>query len=96
MKRPIMIRLTVRSLPIRGWLAGQDGVSNTEIRQRISSFRLNRNDSLHITIHHIMSRDAVPGISVLVFNSGRDKSLNIISKEKQAKKYPYRIHSHTR
>ena len=47
----------------KGMLAGQDGVSNTEIRQRISSFRLNRNDSLHITIHHIMSRDAVPGIS---------------------------------
>ncbi len=47
----------------KGMLAGQDGISNTEIRQHIASFQLNRNDSLHITIHHVMSRNSIPGIS---------------------------------
>ena len=47
----------------KGMLAGQDGISNTEIRQHIASFQLNRNDSLHITIHHVMSRNNIPGIS---------------------------------
>lgn len=47
----------------KGMLAGQNGISCTEIRQPVTSFRLNRNDSLHITIRHIMSREAVPGIS---------------------------------
>lgn len=47
----------------KGMLTGQDGISNTEIRQPVTSFRLNRNDSLHITIRHIMSREAIPGIS---------------------------------
>lgn len=47
----------------KGMLAGQDGISCTEIRQPATSFRLNRNDSLHITIRHIMSRESVPGIS---------------------------------
>ena len=44
-------------------LAGQDGISSTEILHPVTTFHLNRNDSLHITVHHIMSRDAVPGIS---------------------------------
>ena len=47
----------------KGMLAGQDGISNTEIRQHVASFQLNRNDSLHITIHHVMSRNSIPGIS---------------------------------
>ena len=47
----------------KGILVGQKGISNTEIRQAITSFRLNRNDSMHVTIHHIMSRESLPGIS---------------------------------
>ena len=47
----------------KGILAGQKGITSTEIRQAISSFRLNRNDSMHVTIHHIMSRESLPGIS---------------------------------
>lgn len=47
----------------KGMLEGQNGISTTEIRRPVTSFHLNRNDSLHITIHHIMSQDAVPGIS---------------------------------
>ena len=47
----------------KGILAGQKGITSTEIRQAISSFRLNRNDSMHVTIHHIMSRESFPGIS---------------------------------
>ena len=47
----------------KGVLAGQDGISSTEILHPVTTFHLNRNDSLHITVHHIMSRDAVPGIS---------------------------------
>lgn len=47
----------------KGMLAGQDRINCTEIRQPVTSFHLNRNDSLHITIRHIMSREAVPGIS---------------------------------
>lgn len=47
----------------KGTLVGQKGITSTEIRQPITSFQLNRNDSLHVTIHHIMSRESVPGIS---------------------------------
>ena len=47
----------------KGILVGQKGISNTEIRQAITSFRLNRNDSIHVTIHHIMSHESLPGIS---------------------------------
>ena len=47
----------------KGILVGQKGISNTEIRQAITTFRLNRNDSMHVTIRHIMSRESLPGIS---------------------------------
>ena len=47
----------------KGILVGQKGISNTEIRQAITAFRLNRNDSMHVTIRHIMSRESLPGIS---------------------------------
>ena len=47
----------------KGILAGQKGITSTEIRQAITSFRLNRNDSIHVTIHHIMNRESLPGIS---------------------------------
>lgn len=47
----------------KGILAGQKGITSTEIRQAITSFRLNRNDSMHVTIHHIMNRESLPGIS---------------------------------
>ena len=47
----------------KGILAGQKGITSTEIRQAMSSFRLNRNDSMHVTIYHIMSRESLPGIS---------------------------------
>lgn len=47
----------------KGILVGRKGISNTEIRQAITAFRLNRNDSMHVTIRHIMSRESLPGIS---------------------------------
>ena len=47
----------------KGVLVGQKGITSTEIRQVITSFRLNRNDSMHVTIHHIMNRESLPGIS---------------------------------
>ena len=47
----------------KGILVGQKGITSTEIRQAITSFRLNRNDSMHVTIHHIMNRESLPGIS---------------------------------
>ena len=47
----------------KGILAGQKGITSTEIRQAITSFRLNRNDSMHVTIHHIMNHESLPGIS---------------------------------
>ena len=47
----------------KGTLVGQKGITSTEICQPITSFQLNRNDSLHVTIHHIMSRESLPGIS---------------------------------
>ncbi|MCR5076721.1 MAG: gliding motility lipoprotein GldH [Prevotella sp.] len=47
----------------KGMLMGKDGVSSSEIRYHITDFRLIRSDSLHITLRHVMSRDAVPGIS---------------------------------
>lgn len=47
----------------KGILVGQKGITSTEIRQAIIAFRLNRNDSMHVTIRHIMSRESLPGIS---------------------------------
>lgn len=47
----------------KGILAGQKGITSTEIRQAIISFRLNRNDSMQVKIRHIMSRESLPGIS---------------------------------
>ena len=47
----------------KGILVGQKGITSTEIRQAITAFRLNRNDSMHVTIRHIMSRESLPGIS---------------------------------
>ena len=47
----------------KGILAGQKGITSTEIRQAITSFRLNRNDSMQVKIRHIMSRESLPGIS---------------------------------
>ena len=47
----------------KGILVGQKGITSTEIRQAITAFRLNRNDSMHVTIHHIMNRESLPGIS---------------------------------
>ena len=47
----------------KGILVGQKGISNTEIRQAITAFSLNRNDSMHVTIRHIMSHESLPGIS---------------------------------
>ena len=47
----------------KGILMGHKGITSTEIRQAITSFCLNRNDSMHVTIHHIMNRESLPGIS---------------------------------
>ena len=47
----------------KGILVGQKGITSTEIRQAITAFRLNRNDSMHVTIRHIMNRESLPGIS---------------------------------
>lgn len=47
----------------KGILVGHKGITSTEIRQAITSFHLNRNDSMHVTIHHIMNRESLPGIS---------------------------------
>lgn len=47
----------------KGILVGHKGITSTEIRQAITSFRLNRNDSMQVKIHHIMSRESLPGIS---------------------------------
>ena len=47
----------------KGILVGHKGITSTEIRQAITSFRLNRNDSMQVKIHHIMNRESLPGIS---------------------------------
>ena len=47
----------------KGILVGQKGITSTEIRQAITYFRLNRTDSMQVKIHHIMSRESLPGIS---------------------------------
>ena len=47
----------------KGILVGQKGITSTEIRQAIMSFHLNQNDSMQVKIHHIMSRESLPGIS---------------------------------
>ena len=47
----------------KGILVGHKGITSTEIRQAITSFRLNRNDSMQVKIHHIMGRESLPGIS---------------------------------
>lgn len=47
----------------KGILVGQKGITSTEIHQAITSFHLNRNDSMQVKIHHIMSRESLPGIS---------------------------------
>ena len=47
----------------KGILVGHKGITSTEIRQAITSFHLNRNDSMQVKIHHIMSREIIPGIS---------------------------------
>ena len=48
---------------VRGTLVGHKGITSTEILQAVTSFRLNRNDSLQVKIHHIMNRESLPGIS---------------------------------
>ena len=58
-----MITINCEIINDKGILVGQKGISNTEIRQAITAFRLNRNDSMHVTIRHIMSRESLPGIS---------------------------------
>ena len=47
----------------KGTLVGHKGITSTEILQAVTSFRLNRNDSLQVKIHHIMNRESLPGIS---------------------------------
>lgn len=47
----------------KGILVGHKGITSTEIRQAITSFRLNRNDSMQVKIHHIMGCESLPGIS---------------------------------
>ena len=48
---------------VKGTLVGHKGITSTEILQAVTSFRLNRNDSLQVKIHHIMNRESLPGIS---------------------------------
>lgn len=52
-----------RIIDDKGRLSGKSGVSSSELLQHVSSFRLNRGDSLFVTVRHIMSRDLLPGIS---------------------------------
>ena len=47
----------------KGILVGHKGITSTEIRQAITSFRLNRNDSMQVKIHHIMGCESLSGIS---------------------------------
>ena len=48
---------------VKGTLVGHKGITSTEILQAVTSFRLNRNDSLQVKIHHIMNRESLLGIS---------------------------------
>ena len=48
---------------VKGTLVGHKGITSTEILEAVTSFRLNRNDSLQVKIHHIMNRESLPGIS---------------------------------
>ncbi len=46
-----------------GRLAGKRGITTSEIQQRIAIFPLKRNDSLRISVRHIMSKELLQGIS---------------------------------
>lgn len=43
--------------------AGQSGISISEIKQHVTTLTLQRSDSLHISVHHLMRRNSLPGIS---------------------------------
>ncbi|WP_373277524.1 hypothetical protein [Prevotella falsenii] len=44
-------------------MAGKRGITTSEIQQRIAIFPLQRNDSLRISVRHIMSKELLQGIS---------------------------------
>lgn len=46
-----------------GKLAGQNGISSTELRYHVRDLELNQGDSLHITLNHCMRREILPGLS---------------------------------
>ena len=46
-----------------GNMLARNGIFTSENTNYLSSFHLNRGDSLRLTITHIMSRDELPGIS---------------------------------
>ena len=46
-----------------GRLVGKRGITTSTIEQRIGIFPLQRNDSLKVSVYHIMSKESLPGIS---------------------------------
>lgn len=46
-----------------GQVIGRDGISNNVFRSHIILLHLQRNDSMHITIQHNMSKDALQGVN---------------------------------
>lgn len=46
-----------------GHMLGDEGVSNCVINFHVSEVNLQQTDSLRITIHHLMQRDPMPGIT---------------------------------
>ena len=46
-----------------GHMLGDEGVSNCVINFHVSEINLQQSDSLRITIHHLMQRDPMPGIT---------------------------------
>ena len=46
-----------------GRLVGKRGITTSAIEQRIGIFPLQRNDSLKVSVYHIMSKELLPGIS---------------------------------
>lgn len=47
----------------KGRPTGQSGISISEVQQHVTTLTLQRSDSLHVSVHHLMHRSSLPGIS---------------------------------
>mgnify|MGYP002623758744 CR=1 FL=1 len=52
-----------RLMEENGKMSGKQGISSSETRYEVSTIHLKDNDSLHIILHHCMSKEHLPGIS---------------------------------